>query len=365
MEINYSLISILIFFYYGAQSLIFLFGILKIKNTSLSNKIEKVTVIVAARNEENNIVNCVESIFQSNYPKEYFEVIVIDDQSTDNTFEILKKLFDKYNNLKILKSPNNTVILGKSNAIDYGIKNASGDLILMTDADCVVNKHWIQSVVNNFDENVGLVAGITLQNTNSIFSGMQSLDWAFLLGIGAAGISLKNPFSVIGNNFSIRKKVYFEIGGYENLKFSVTEDFMLFKAVEEKTNWEIKFPVSSDTLVISKPCNNFKELIKQKKRWATGGLDMKLSGFSIMLAGFLMHLFFIFALFNFSIFNLLIMSSKIILDFIFLFVVLFKLNKINLLKYFIFFEIYYTIYVLILPFIVFLTGRLEWKGRKY
>lgn len=355
------------FLFYTFFVIYFIIGIIILKNKTTENINQKVSVVVAARNEEKNISNCINSILESDYPKDLFEIIIVDDNSTDDTYKIIESFSKNNPNVKPLKSPTNATLIGKSNAIDFGISNANGDLILMTDADCIVNKFWIKNIVKHFKDDVGLVAGLTILKVDSIFSGFQSLDWTFLLGIGAAGISLKNPFSVIGNNLSVRKKVYEEIGGYKNLKFSVTEDFMLFKKISETTKWKYAFPLSNETLVTSQPCENISSLIKQKKRWGIGGTDMKLSGLLIMVAGFLIHFAFLMIPFysNNIILHFSFFITKIFFDFIFLYLILKKVNQVKILKYFFFFEIYYIIYVLVLPFFVFFTGKLDWKGRKY
>ena len=367
MQFDFENILLVVFIYYATQSLIFIFGLFKNNHTKYENILFKVSVVVAARNEENNISHCLDSLLKLNYPKELLEIIVINDSSTDNTLNILQKYSLNNSNLKIFNVPKREILIGKSNAIDFGIENSSGEIIMMTDADCVVNQNWILTTIKYFDDKIGIVAGMTLQKSNSCFTGMQSLDWAFLLGIGSAGINLKMPFSIIGNNFSVRRKTYDEVGGYKNIKFSVTEDFALFKKMIESTHWIAKFPIEENNLIKSNPCENFSDLIKQKKRWGIGGLDMKLSGLSIMFSGFLMHLFFVLTPFfsNQIIFSSVILSSKIILDFIFVFLVLRKLNELHQLKYFICFELYFIFYVIILPFVVFFTGKLEWKGRKY
>jgi cellulose synthase/poly-beta-1,6-N-acetylglucosamine synthase-like glycosyltransferase len=258
------------------------------------------------------------------------------------------------------------VISGKANALDQGVEKARGEIILITDADCSVPKTWIEWTAKRYSGTVGLVGGITLQKAGNWFEGMQSLDWAFLLGLASSTVSLRYPLSTIGNNLSFRKAAYEDVGGYRKIPFSVTEDFMLFQSIVKTGKWNYLCPIDPNVLVVSQPCFSVKELLSQKHRWGKGGLDMRPSGFSIMAIGFGL---------NASILTSLLLGSPVIAlasivakmsgDYFFLRTILTKLNRLSLLKYFVAFEAYFFLYVLILPFVVFLGGRVVWKGRTY
>jgi cellulose synthase/poly-beta-1,6-N-acetylglucosamine synthase-like glycosyltransferase len=222
-------------------------------------------------------------------------------------------------------------------------------------------------MLRHFDEKTGVASGVTIIETGKIFYGMQSLDWAFLLSVAAAVGRLFKPVACIGNNMAFRKEAYIECGGYQNLKFSITEDFALFKAITENGKWGYAFPVDLETLVISKPVKTLKELYHQKKRWGTGGLDTGLLGIAVMSGGFVFHLLLILSpLLIEKISSLLIsLVLKFFIDGAFLFKTLRKFKKTSLLKYLPFFELYYIIYVVVLPFVVFFGGKTVWKDRKY
>ena len=159
---------------------------------------------------------------------------------------------------------------GKTNALDQGIEKAKGEVILITDADCTVPPTWVEWTAKRYGSEVGIVGGLTLQRANNSFEGMQSLDWAFLLGLAAATMSLRIPLSTIGNNLSFRKSAYLGVGGYRTIPFSVTEDFMLFQAVVQTRKWEYICPIDPRVLVVSRPCTDWRELLRQKHRWGKG-----------------------------------------------------------------------------------------------
>jgi hypothetical protein len=132
------------------------------------------------------------------------------------------------------------------------------------------------------------------------------------------------------------------------------------------TKWECLYPVDPRVLVVSQPCTTLNELARQKQRWGKGGLDMKPSGLLIMTIGFCTHAFTLLTALLGSFFiaatALLLKSAA---DYFFLHTILTRLERTDLLKHFYWFELYFFCYVLLLPFMVFLGGKVIWKGRAY
>jgi cellulose synthase/poly-beta-1,6-N-acetylglucosamine synthase-like glycosyltransferase len=365
----FDLILIFSAIFYAGEIILFMLALSKKeKNYKHIASFPNVSVVVAARNEEENIERCLRSILQVDYPADKLEVVVADDGSTDRTPEIISKIKQEHNNLKVIRIESQINNLkGKANALAQAIAQTNGEFIFLTDADCEVPRTWIKGMLRHFDEKTGVASGVTIIETGKIFYGMQSLDWAFLLSVAAAVGRLFKPVACIGNNMAFRKEAYIECGGYQNLKFSITEDFALFKAITENGKWGYAFPVDLETLVISKPVKTLKELYHQKKRWGTGGLDTGLLGIAVMSGGFIFHLLLILSpLLIEKISSLLIsLVLKFFIDGAFLFKTLRKFKKTSLLKYLPFFELYYIIYVVVLPFVVFFGGKTVWKDRKY
>jgi cellulose synthase/poly-beta-1,6-N-acetylglucosamine synthase-like glycosyltransferase len=164
---------------------------------------------------------------------------------------------------------------------------------------------------------------------------------------------------------SFRKAAYDEVGGYESLPFSVTEDFILINAIYNLNKYKIIFPLDTDTLVTSLPCENIKNLFRQKKRWGVGGLGVPFRGFVIFFWGFLANLLVLLTPLFFSLTWIYLVVFKVSLDFFLLYPVHNKLGIVKNLKYFLHHQIYYLIYVVILPFIVLSNKKVVWKGRTY
>jgi len=351
---------------YLIQVGIFLIGLRRTRDQLLGATNLCVSVIIAARNEETNLHDCIESVANQTYPVSLYEVIVVNDGSTDNTETICNDFAQQYTNIKIIQANDDALVYGKANALAQGIEAAKGEIILITDADCTVPRTWVEQTANRYGADVGLIGGFTLQKSTKPFDGMQSLDWTFILGMSAAAAGLGHPLGSIGNNLSFKKSVYDEVGGYRKLKFSVTEDYTVVQAIVGLNKWKYLYPIDVRHLVESKACPNFKSLIRQKHRWGKGGLDMKPAGLAIMVVGFLMH---------FSPFVMLVLGGlvqaaaalmiKCIADYVFLYRILDRLDRKEDLRWFTWFEIYFIIYVLLLPFLVFFGGKVQWKGREF
>lgn len=338
---------------------------LKKKFSRRENYEPKASIIVAAKDEEENILECLQSLSEIDYPKEKLEIILVDDFSSDKTGIIIKEfILDKPQFKKIIPQKELGNLKGKANAIASGIRESSGEIIITTDADCIVPAGWVKNIVSHYDEETGLVNGFTTMHAKNAFSGMQAIDLIYLLSIAAGFINHQKPVSCIGNNMSYHKKAYEESGGYENLPFSVTEDAALLKAVGH-THYQLKYILDEESLVITKPLGNLTEILHQKKRWAAGSFGIPARGFAVLAAAFLTNLCLLCSPLFFSAVALYLAVFKLAIDFFVLYPVHKKLGLEKNLKYFLPFEIYYTLYISILPFILMLNRKIVWKGREY
>jgi cellulose synthase/poly-beta-1,6-N-acetylglucosamine synthase-like glycosyltransferase len=351
---------------YFIQSVLFIIGISKSFPKIEDEELPRATVIVAVRNEEKNILRCLKALDKLVYPEDRLEIIISDGHSTDSTIQIVDDFIkDKERFKRISANPEKENLKGKANAIDSAIRITDGEIILTTDADCEVDPLWVKTICSYYKDDVGIVNGFTTQAANNGFSGMQAIDFVYLLIVAAGTINLGYPISCIGNNMSYRKRAYLETGGYEKLPFSVTEDFNLLMAISRLDKHKIIFPLDRNALVTSLPCTSINELYHQKKRWGVGGLGVPLRGFVILSFGFIVNLCVLLAPFFFSSVILYLIIFKIAIDLFVLFPVHSRLGIKHRLKYFFQFEIYFIIYVFLLPIIVLSSRKVVWKGKEY
>lgn len=352
---------------YFLMSFLFTIGVMKkFPRIADESKLPSATVVVSARNEEDKILRTLQSLDNLEYPEGKLEILLVDDQSEDLTRKIIDDYIkDRPRFKKITTEKFHSKLIGKTRALTYALDKANGEIILTTDADCQVKPEWVKTVCSYYFDDVGMVSGFTTQEAKNGFSGMQAIDFIYLLTAGSGTVNIGIPISCIGNNMSYRKKAYEEVGGYEKLPFSVTEDFILLNAIKKLKKYKILFPLEEKALITSLPCKTWKSLLRQKKRWGVGGLGVPFIGFIIMVFGFLSNLFVLLTPFFFSPIWLYLAVFKIAIDFFVLLPVHRQLKITKNLKYFIQYQLYYLIYVIALPFIVLPNKKVIWKGREY
>ncbi|NQW29407.1 MAG: glycosyltransferase [Ignavibacteria bacterium] len=245
-----------------------------------------VSVIVPARNEEGSIENCVRALANSDYPADKFEIIVVNDRSTDATLKVLQKLQSVVSQLRIINKESVSSLAnlqGKPGAIQEGADVSLGEILLMTDADCVVPEAWIRMHVAAIEtDNCGLVAGFTAVAGSKLTDRLQDVEWLFTQAMAAGGVGHNLPLGCFGNNLSVKSSVFKELGGYRSIPFSITEDMALQKAVFER-GYSVRHICQPGSTVVTQPCATVAEYINQHHRWARGGMGLggKAIGFVI------------------------------------------------------------------------------------
>ncbi len=229
------------------------------------------SVIVAARNEEKNIRQCVESILRQDYDPQKFEIIIVNDRSSDSTAALIESLLDQHKNLHLLTvNENNTSMPHKKNALTIGINASRNDILAFTDADCVVPKDWLSELSKQFEETVGAVAGYSPNNLEKVSLGAKFfLHFEELINsiYAAAGVGLHHAFMCTGRNFAYRKKVFYEVGGFDKIKHSISGDDDLFiQLIQRETRWKIRYMVTPESFVTTTPPRSLSQFINQRTR---------------------------------------------------------------------------------------------------
>lgn len=362
-----TIIVISIAFIYFILHFIFLLGFLQSSKIPQRNDNYKpsVTLIVAARNEECNIAECIHSLKNISYSN--IEFILVNDQSTDRTRDIIIEEISGLPKFKLIDTINDeTVLKGKIKAINQAIKLSNGEIIIMTDADCTVQKTWVDETVKYYHDNISMVCGFTLiKADNSLFAKLQSLDWLYLLSLASSSSGIGYIMSCIGNNLTYKKECYNNIGGYESIKFSVTEDLALLREMDKMEKYKVIYPINPRNLVLTNPCYTIKELYRQKKRWFRGGAGINVLG---LLTGIILYTMSIVLLTGFLyipfITYLIIILIKSISELLIVIPTYKKLEIKGLIRYFPLFQIYFALYGISLPFTFFTGNRIIWKDRK-
>jgi cellulose synthase/poly-beta-1,6-N-acetylglucosamine synthase-like glycosyltransferase len=234
------------------------------------------SVVIAARNEQAILRSCLDSILQQTISTSRYEVVLVNDRSTDNTLDIANEYAAKYPNFIVRNIE--TVAAGvspKKNAVSQGVGVSSKEIIVFTDADCVVPPEWLATINQTFTASTGLVQGITryahVPEMNQVFWGLQSLDFLSHGIVAAAAIGAGIPLNSNANNFAFRKDAFLEIGGYGRSAGNVVsgDDDLLLQKIWKSKKWAIRFMINDCGLVSTLPTNTIKGVFEQRKRWGS------------------------------------------------------------------------------------------------
>lgn len=271
-------ILILLASIYGGRVAYFFRGFQKERNRWQEPQVRpSVSVVVPARNEESNLESCITSIALSTYPRELLEVIVVNDRSTDSTATIANDLAKQWDFVKVVHRTEDSVeqnLQGKAGALQAGMDIAQGEILLLTDGDCMVSNTWIDGMTAQFkDSAVGIVSGLTSVSGAGFFDRLQDVEWLYTQCMAAGGVGNGTRLGCFGNNMAIRRSVFEELGGYRNIQFSLTEDMALQNAAFEAGH-KLRFAISPLVSVTTQPCSTFPEYVKQRHRWVRGGTGL-------------------------------------------------------------------------------------------
>ncbi len=242
--------------------------------SSLANP-PQVTVMVAARNESQRIEKCIRSLFAQDYPKDKIQFLVTDDRSQDNTLEILNKLQKEDSRLQILSSP--PIKSGESpkkNALSHMVSISSGELLLTTDADCVLPVTWVKSTLSRFTDEVHMVVGysefIHDPQIPHWFFKLQALEFLSHFVVSAAALGQNFAINSSGNNLAYRKSSFLALDGFKGLEHIISgDDDLLLHRFQQKWPRGIVFNPSPESFAQTEAQPSLSALWNQRKRWAS------------------------------------------------------------------------------------------------
>lgn len=324
-----------------------------------------VSILIAARNEETTIGDCLRAISQLNYPPDAVEVLIGDDQSTDRTSAVVTDFIaDKpsFRLIAIIESGDG--LRGKAAVLAQLARLARGQYLFFTDADTQVPPDWLSEMSRQCTGNVGIVTGVTLPDGPRLFHKLQTIDWLYNLTLTHLVSSFGVPVTAMGNNMAVSRDAYDAVGGYESLPFSVVEDYTLFRAIVGR-GFGFRTVLSETVLARTRPVDTVRQFLNQRKRWMRGATDlpawMVVSLYGQYLAGPLLLAlgWFVPALaVGLYVVKLFVQTLIISLG-------LGRLRQTGLWPYALLFELYQLIIGPLSVLCYLLPIKIDWKGRKY
>ena len=255
-----------------------------------------ISVIVCAKNEEENVKNFIPLLAEQDYPQ--FEIVLIDDASSDETLEILEEYEKKYSNIRLVKVENNEAFWGnKKFALTLGIKAAKYEYLLFTDADCYpVSKDWITKMSSQFTQQKTIVLGygayekIAGSFLNKIIRFETLLTAIQYFGWAKSG----KPFMGVGRNMAYKREEFFRVRGFmDHMKIRSGDDDLFINQAANGKNTTVCF--AQDSFTYSKPKTTFKDWFTQKRRHVSTAGHYKFFD-KFQLAVFFLSQFFFFIL---------------------------------------------------------------------
>lgn len=340
------------------------------KNFSIADTeaTQHVTVIIPARNESANIKACLSALMAQTYPRSLMEIIVVDDLSDDDTAEIVKNFPVKL----IRNNPKPGTIAFKKQAIATGISQASGALILTTDADCIVANTWVSTMVNTLQsQRAYMVTGpVKMMPGNQCLSMFQSLDFAILQGITAASVGSGIHDMSSGANLAYIKSFYHEVGGFNGIDdIASGDDMLLMQKFSAQYPGSIGYAFSTDAMVNTKTEPTWKLFLQQRIRWASKATKYKDPVlFRILLLVYAVNLWvvalLVMGLWNRRafVFGLILMIIKLMIEWRFVQNVLQFFSLLPLMRWFPIAQPLHILYTVVSGFFG-QAGGYRWKGR--
>jgi cellulose synthase/poly-beta-1,6-N-acetylglucosamine synthase-like glycosyltransferase len=381
------LYSISIFFVvvYGSLIIFYRQSWLSIPEFFISSEVinhTKISVIISARNEEQSIGICLQSILGQNYSANLFEVIVVDDHSTDQTAAIVQSFsMNKNVRLIFLKDFTDGTTLNsyKKKAIDVAIQQSTGTLIVTTDADCIVPTTWLQSIATFYEKNdpAFIAAPVAYYNENSFLKIFQSLDFMTLQGITGASVYKKFHSMCNGANLAYERKVFDEVGGFKGIDTIASgDDMLLMHKIYQRYPERIQFLKSKQAIVQTQAMETLSGFFNQRIRWASKSdkFDDKRI-FFVLVVVYFFNVWLLFAgmlglttlLVNHTATILLLVMSTLVIKFfielLFIYPVAAFFSKTKLLSWFAFSQPFHIAYTVIAGWLG-KFGSYKWKERK-
>ena len=358
--------------YYALTVLFLRSGLLRLRSAPRSEAQPTVSVLVAARNEENVLSRCLNALLNQVYPTERLQIVVADDRSTDRTPEILARYQPRFaGRLVVVRVDAVPAGLSpKKHALTQAVPRATGELLLTTDADCVPPPNWVADTVARFTDSVGVVIGpAPFFPERRLLNRVQRVEnlTRELVAAGAAGWNL--GVTATGRNLAYRRQVFEQVNGFAASRHSLSGDDDLFvQQVARRTDWNITYNLNPAVAVPSPAPGRVGSFLAQYRRHISAGKHyapgLKLAFFGFNLANLCLFLFFAMTIFGIQAYFHLaagLLGAKVLLDFAALFSLASKLKRTRDLLWLPVWELFYVLNQTFVAPLAFL-GKIKWKG---
>lgn len=231
----------------------------------------KISILIPARNEEDNLQRTFDSLDALKYPIENLEILLGNDCSEDKTGEMMDAFARTRPRVKVihLQDDDHTGLTGKTRVLDVLAGHATGDYLFFTDADIELPPHWISGMLAGFGADTGVVIGATGFRGVSVWATLQGIEWLMALSIFKMAADGGLPSTGLGNNMAVSRKAYDATGGYRTIGFSIVEDYFLYRKIID-AGFGFRHLLSPEILAFTVPPGRYFE---QRRRWIKGAME--------------------------------------------------------------------------------------------
>jgi cellulose synthase/poly-beta-1,6-N-acetylglucosamine synthase-like glycosyltransferase len=336
------------------------------EKTKTLPKMPFVSILVAARNEEANILACLHSLAKLSYP--HVEILIGDDNSTDNTLNIVQNFIkDKPQFAVIQVKEKIGTAIAKANVLAQLAQKAKGEWLFVTDADVQMPANWVENMLS-VEATSEIITGFTWVKGKGLFAVLQALDWTFALATAKMFSYFGLPLTAMGNNMAVRRETYLQTGGYENMPPTLVEDFMLFKKIAIEGRKPFYQAFSHRVMAETKAIDNFGRFLQQRKRWMQGALQAHWTAkiYLFLRVGFYpLFLLMLFLAITSWQYVLILFVIKLFWQSVALHNFLKIIGKTKFIWAFGLYEIYLAVLSVILPIYYLIPLKIKWKGRQF
>ncbi len=252
-------------------------GLLRHPRSARSDQQPFVSIVVAARNEEAYIGACIASLSDQTYPADRYEIIVVDDNSTDSTRDVIKQ----FAGVRCLApSPTFAAFSAKKRPMATGIDAALGDIIMTTDADCTAPITWVESIVSSFGGDTDVVVGYSkiAPISDNLVHRFQSFDFFALLSAAAGAIWIGRVWAATGQNLAYRRRIFDRVGGFSTISDRPSGDDVLLLQLFRRAGAVVSFCAEAGGHITTWRSETLLGLTNQRRRWASNAqLQLKLN----------------------------------------------------------------------------------------
>ena len=331
---------------------------------------DKASIIIAARNEETHIGPCLESLLAQDFPREQMEIIVVDDQSVDQTAAVVSSYADR--GIRLI-SLGKDEAFGKKAAIARGIAAATHGIIITTDADCSYSNKWLNTLLSYREKMnaVFVAAPVQFRKEINLLDRFQSLDFMALQGITAAGVSSKYLNMCNGANLLYAKEAFLQVRGFEGIDHIASgDDMLLMEKIDRAFPGGVAYCFSEDAIVVTEPAASWAAFIQQRIRWSSKAKNYtsiftKLTLLLVYLVNAAVVSLLLAGIFDFQLlkYGLLLTLMKTIVELPFMIRIARFFNKSALIAWFIPIQPLHALYTIVAGTFG-LFSKYRWKGRE-